>query len=433
MPDISIIIRTKNEERWIGHCLAMIYKQTLQDFEVVLVDNKSDDHTVEIAKRYPIDHFVFIDDFLPGRALNDGIRTSKGKYIVCLSAHCIPKDEFWLENLRKNFNGGGNLAGVYGRQLPLSFTDPVDKRDLLIVFGQEYRIQKKDYFFHNANSMLPRSLWEEFPFDEQVTNIEDRVWGKQVIEAGYTLAYDPDGTVFHHHGLHQGNNPKRAKGVVSILEDVDSENINNLPETMLPGNAKVTAILPISCDIHADDNALNLVKKSISALRRSEYVSNIYLVSDEATYREFSNCNWINRKKIPNIEEMAVDELLQKSLSILEKDGFFSELILYVNYEYLNRPEGIIDKLINEFLHKGLDTVFAAYIDYGHYWYLGKDDVFVQTDDSMKSRSNRTPTYRALYGIGTVTSSHIMRKGKLVGEKVGIIALENINTNFRLR
>ena len=160
MPEISIIIRTKNEERWIGHCLAMVYKQTLQDFEVVLVDNKSDDHTVEIAKRYSVDHFVNIDEFLPGRALNEGIRASHGKYIVCLSAHCVPKDEFWLENLRKNFKEEGNLAGVYGRQLPVSFTDPVDKRDLLIVFGQDYRIQKKDYFFHNANSMLPRHIWK---------------------------------------------------------------------------------------------------------------------------------------------------------------------------------------------------------------------------------------------------------------------------------
>ena len=60
MPEISIIIRTKNEERWIGHCLRMIYTQTISDFEVVLVDNKSDDHTVEIAHRYPVNHFINI-------------------------------------------------------------------------------------------------------------------------------------------------------------------------------------------------------------------------------------------------------------------------------------------------------------------------------------------------------------------------------------
>jgi len=62
---ISIVIRTYNEERWIAHCLGAIFNQEFNDFEVVIVDNKSTDHTVEIAKRYPIANIVNIDKFLP--------------------------------------------------------------------------------------------------------------------------------------------------------------------------------------------------------------------------------------------------------------------------------------------------------------------------------------------------------------------------------
>ena len=72
MANISIIVRTKNEERWIGHCLEMIYKQDYSDFEVILVDNNSTDHTVEIAKRYPLASIVMIDKFLPGRIKSGG-------------------------------------------------------------------------------------------------------------------------------------------------------------------------------------------------------------------------------------------------------------------------------------------------------------------------------------------------------------------------
>ena len=39
MPDISIIIRTKNEESWIAHCLAMLYKQDYPDFEDWVIEN----------------------------------------------------------------------------------------------------------------------------------------------------------------------------------------------------------------------------------------------------------------------------------------------------------------------------------------------------------------------------------------------------------
>ena len=90
-PLVSIIIRTKNEEKWIGLCLEAVFTQIVDaDIEVVLVDNDSTDHTIKVAKRYPVSRFCNIKKFLPGKALNDGIRISKGNYLVCLSAHCIP-------------------------------------------------------------------------------------------------------------------------------------------------------------------------------------------------------------------------------------------------------------------------------------------------------------------------------------------------------
>ena len=52
MSNVSIIIRTKNEERWIGSCLKAIFNQKYKDFEVILVDNESTDQTVKQAKKY---------------------------------------------------------------------------------------------------------------------------------------------------------------------------------------------------------------------------------------------------------------------------------------------------------------------------------------------------------------------------------------------
>ena len=52
-PLVSIIIRTKNEERWIDHCLSAIATQSIKNFEIILVDNNSDANSVKIAKKYP--------------------------------------------------------------------------------------------------------------------------------------------------------------------------------------------------------------------------------------------------------------------------------------------------------------------------------------------------------------------------------------------
>ena len=51
---VSIIIRTKNEEKWIESCLRSVFNQNYKNFEVILVDNKSADNTVKIAKKYKI-------------------------------------------------------------------------------------------------------------------------------------------------------------------------------------------------------------------------------------------------------------------------------------------------------------------------------------------------------------------------------------------
>ena len=277
MPKFSIIIRTKNEESWIKHCLNMVFSQTITDIEVIIVDNNSSDKTVEIATTFPVEKILSIDKFIPGKALNDGVRESCGEFLVFLSAHCIPKSKNWLEMLFNGYLSEPNLAGVYGRQLPLSFTQDADKRDLMIVFGMDRKIQHKDYFFHNANSLVPRSIWNNYPFDEEVTNIEDRVWGKEVINAGYKILYEPEASVYHYHGLHQNNKPDRVRGVVSIIEKVDGSIINELPNSLLPQSINVASIIPISEDIDDDPFKFNNAKRAIDKLRESKYIKNIYL------------------------------------------------------------------------------------------------------------------------------------------------------------
>ena len=60
---VSVIIRTKNEERWIGHCLKRIHKQNYDNYEVILVDSYSQDNTVQKAQRNGIDKLVKIRDY----------------------------------------------------------------------------------------------------------------------------------------------------------------------------------------------------------------------------------------------------------------------------------------------------------------------------------------------------------------------------------
>ena len=51
---ISIIIRTKNEEKWIASCLRSIFDQKYKKFEIIIVDNYSTDNTIKIINKFNI-------------------------------------------------------------------------------------------------------------------------------------------------------------------------------------------------------------------------------------------------------------------------------------------------------------------------------------------------------------------------------------------
>src|SRR5688572_30489215 len=133
---ISVIVRTKNEGRWIGRCLAGVLGQDCTDFEVIVVDNASTDDTVRQARAAGC-RVVNISDgeFSFGRAINRGIEAARGDFAAILSGHCIPVHDRWLSSLRASLLADASIAGVYGRQVPLPDSHPFDKRDLWTTFG----------------------------------------------------------------------------------------------------------------------------------------------------------------------------------------------------------------------------------------------------------------------------------------------------------
>ena len=77
-----------------------------------------------------------------------------------ISGHCIPKNDKWLGTLVKNFKNSSVIA-CYGRQEPSDISEPNDVRDLTYLFGLDKKVQLKDPFFHNANSMIRKSTWKK--------------------------------------------------------------------------------------------------------------------------------------------------------------------------------------------------------------------------------------------------------------------------------
>lgn len=442
MCEISIIIRTHNEEKWIGECLRGILKQTLKNFEVILVDNLSTDKTVEKAQNiYPEITLVQIDDYLPGLALNKGIRESSGDFFVCLSAHCIPVDEHWLENLQKNYGEHENVAGVYGRQVPIESSDPVDKRDLLRTFGPEKRVQTQDTFFHNANSMIRREIWDEHPFDEEVTNIEDQIWANEVLSEGYKIVYEPEAAVYHHHGINQGNDRERMRNVVRTMENNAILNEDDLAANLDgnpfdPAESDIVSFIPIrqQTDRGVDTNE-RLIKETIETIQQAKYINDIYVATDtehiKTNAQEWGATEAILRPPELSAPEVEVVDVFKYTLEQLEKNDRYPDLVVTVDITHPFRPEGFLDDIVSYLVKNGHDTVVPVYPEYRQSWIESAGEL--QRLNEADMRVERDPVHIGLFSLGTVMYPHVLREQDRLAGDLGIYEIENPLATIEIR
>jgi len=226
MKSFDIVIRCKDEIKWLPHVFKSINFQTIKPNKIIFVDDSSSDGSKEFAIQNGC-HVVDYGEntFNYSKALNIGIEESTSDTVLLLSAHCVLYDEFAVEKLVECIDIF-SAAGVFGRQIPTNKSSFIDTRDLLTVFGRERIIYEKFPFFHNAFSLIDKSVWDTNPFSTETNGIEDRFWAQNLCSIGYKIVYEPSAIVYHEHGLNQSSDNERAKRVCKSLEKLHQ---NDLP------------------------------------------------------------------------------------------------------------------------------------------------------------------------------------------------------------
>jgi|TARA_R100000081_G_C4810587_1_gene170840 glycosyltransferase involved in cell wall biosynthesis len=203
MDNISVVVRSRNEEQHIGYCL-----QSITDFigkpEIILVDNQSTDNTIRIVNSFEYHNIkkmsISNNHYTPGRALNMGISEATGDYIIILSAHC-QITSLDLKNVITKLNDE-STAAVWGKQIPIMYGKRIGRRYMWSNFKDEnqtnYFSKPEDrYFFHNAFSFFKGDFIKKNLFDERYAGKEDRYWAIDMINNGNNILYDSDSVVNH--------------------------------------------------------------------------------------------------------------------------------------------------------------------------------------------------------------------------------------------
>ncbi len=208
-PNTSVLILTRNEAENIGPCLDTVLAQKWPSpLEIILIDSESSDRTVEIASRYPLKLYRLAKEaFHHSRTRNLAAELAQGEYLVYLAADALPRDENWLSALLRNFDHG-RVGAVYGRHVPRRGAS-IERRDVLERMYGDKRLEKcaatraelgyRYYHFSTVNCAIRKTAWQQTGFPPDMNVFEDVALAARILDAGWSIVYEPDAAVHHSH------------------------------------------------------------------------------------------------------------------------------------------------------------------------------------------------------------------------------------------
>ncbi|UBU14438.1 glycosyltransferase family 2 protein [Nonomuraea gerenzanensis] len=183
IPLLSVIVPIYNVEPYLAECLKSLAAQTLEDLEVVLVDDGSVDGSRRVAEDFAAsdDRFVLIGqrNLGPGPARNQGIRQARGAYLAFADGDDVVPPEAYERLVGKLTETGSDLACGAVRRLvdgelqesvlhekvfrrPQLCTHITDKQVLVrdrTVWNKVYRRG----FWERAGLEFPSGIYEDVP------------------------------------------------------------------------------------------------------------------------------------------------------------------------------------------------------------------------------------------------------------------------------
>ncbi len=185
-PLISVIVPCYNQAQYLDECLQSVLDQTFQDWECIIVNDGSPDHTEEVAKKWveKDSRFKYLDKENGGlsSARNAGIAEAKGEWILPLDADDYIASNY-LYDAHIHFEND-DLKVIYGRAEKFgALNEPWDLKPFNL-----HNLAQQNVIYCSA--LYRKKDWVEIGrYDEQMkSGLEDwEFWIRMLKDRGRAL------------------------------------------------------------------------------------------------------------------------------------------------------------------------------------------------------------------------------------------------------
>ncbi|MGB8493872.1 MAG: glycosyltransferase family 2 protein [Candidatus Acidiferrum sp.] len=284
MTSVTVYIPAYNVAKFLARAIESLRAQTYGADEIIVIDDGSQDETVEIARRFPQVKVIRHDANRGlGAARNTAVRTARNEFVASLDADCVAEPE-WLAALVAAL-ADPKVAGVGGKLtegVQVNLADRWRRAHMPQEWGDSFVRNPK--FLFGCNSLFRKSLvLEAGGYDERMrTNGEDTDLSARLRARGWDLLYTPVARATH----------LRHDSAGSILDTY--WRWWRFGVNAYANGPRLRSVLGHAIFVHFRYNFLGPLRKDIEA-RRWELVPFDFLILAYFPYRDFRL--WLNAKK----------------------------------------------------------------------------------------------------------------------------------------
>jgi len=192
----SLIIPTYNEEKSIKRLMESVFNQTVLPDEIIIVDSKSKDKTIDIIKSFKSKKIKIISKKTNiSEARNLAIKNSKHSYILATDGGCV-LDKKWVESMKKAFNNG-KVDYVMGNFKPIKSKGLIKNAIGLVSLQSEKRLGRDPYLASTRSIGFKKEVWKKTKgFPENLYTGEDTKFNLKVKEMGFKAFFAKNAIVY---------------------------------------------------------------------------------------------------------------------------------------------------------------------------------------------------------------------------------------------
>ena len=240
----SIIVPVYNRPDEVDELLESLTKQTLKDFEVIIVEDGSIKPCKDVCEKYAniLDlHYYAKENSGPGQSRNYGAERSNGEWLIILDSDVVLPEDY-LEAVEKSLASSTSIVAWGGPDAAHPSFTPVQKAisysmtSFFTTGGIRGGKAKLDKFYPRSFNMgIRRDVYLKLDGFTKMRFGEDIDFSYRIVEAGYMPRLFPEAWVWH----------KRRTDFRKFFRQVYNSGIARINlEKRHPGTMKLVHLLP---------------------------------------------------------------------------------------------------------------------------------------------------------------------------------------------